>query len=487
MRPRLRFAPSPTGYLHVGGARTALFNWLYTRRHGGVFILRIEDTDVERSSADMVTGILESMRWLGLDWDEGPEVGGPHAPYFQTARLDQYRAAAQALVTSGHAYYCYCRPEELRARREAAEAAGLPGCTTARAARLTPDEIAAREAQGLPRAIRFRVPDTGATTFTDLVHGPITVDHANIEDFVVLRSDGYPTYHLSVVVDDVQMAVTHVVRGDDHISNTPKQVLIYQAMGAALPAFAHVPLILGPDKKRLSKRHGATSVGEYEKQGYLPEAMVNFLALLGWSPGGDREVLSRDELVAAFTLEGISGGNAVFNPEKLDWFNQQHIMRLPSEEILRRLQPALAGAGLWRDAFAGADRVWIGRVIDLLKPRAKKLNDLVGLLRPFVADRVDRDPAAVAKYLSSADLAPHLAAWRDAVRDVTPFDPSAIEASLRSLAEARGIKPAALIHATRVAVVGQSVSPGLFEVVELMGRDRTVARLDEALRLVERA
>ena len=480
MTPRLRFAPSPTGYLHVGGARTALFNWLYVRRHGGVFVLRIEDTDIERSSADMVTGILDSLRWLGLTWDEGPEVGGPYGPYFQTARFDRHRAAANALIASGHAYYCYCRPEELKAKREAAEAAGQPGMYDRTCRGLSKDEIARREAAGQPRAVRFLVPD-GATTFVDLVHGPITIEHANVEDFVILRSDGHPTYHLSVVVDDVEMKITHVVRGDDHISNTPKQVMLYQAMGAPLPAFAHVPLILGPDKKRLSKRHGATSVGEYETQGYLPEAMVNFLALLGWSPGGDREVFTRDELVAAFTLEGISGGDAVFGPDKLDWFNQQHLMRLPASEILRRLQPALEAADLWRASLAGPDRAWIERVIDLLKPRARKLNDLVEMLRPFLLDAVQRDAAAVSKYLDVPDLAPHLAAWRDRVRDVTPFDAATLESALRTLAEARAIKPAALIHATRVAVTGQSVSPGIFEVLELMGRDRVVSRLADAL------
>ena len=477
MAVRLRFAPSPTGYLHVGGARTALFNWLYTRRHGGVFILRIEDTDVERSSADMVTGILDSMKWLGLTWDEGPEIGGPHAPYFQSERLDLYRSAANALVAAHDAYFCYCRPEELKARREMAEVRGLPGMYDRTCRWLTREEIAQREAAGQPRAIRFRVPDEGATTFDDLVHGPITVDHANIEDFVVLRSDGYPTYHLSVVVDDVDMAITHVVRGDDHISNTPKQVLLYRAMGAPLPAFAHVPLILGPDKKRLSKRHGATSVGDYEEEGYLPEAMVNFLALLGWSPGTDREIFTRDELIAAFTLEGISGGNAVFGPDKLDWFNQQHLLRLSAAEIVRRVQPALQAAGLWRKAFASTDRVWIERVVDLLKPRARKLTDFVELLRPYVADPVERDPEAVSKYLTAPDLPAHLAAWSDVLRQVTPFDAATLEEALRALAGARGIKPAMLIHATRVAVIGQAVSPGLFDVLELVGRDRVVARL----------
>jgi glutamyl-tRNA synthetase len=481
--PRLRFAPSPTGYLHVGGARTALFNWLYARRHGGVFVLRIEDTDAERSSADMVTGILDSLRWLGLDWDEGPGVGGPHAPYVQSERLDRYRRTAAALVASGHAYYCFCRPEELKARREAATAAGSAWMYDRACRALPPADVARREAAGEPRAVRFLVPE-GHTTFGDLVHGPIAFDHANIEDFVILRSDGHPTYHLSVVVDDVDMAITHVVRGDDHISNTPKQVLLYGAMGASLPAFAHVPLILGPDKKRLSKRHGATSVGEYEKQGYLPEAMVNFLALLGWSPGTNQEVFTRDELVAAFTLEGISGGNAVFNPEKLDWFNQQHLLRMPVGELLSRLRDELAAVGVDVAAFGAGERGRLERAVALVRPRARTLDDVVAQIRPFLDAPVERDPRAVQKYLSDPALEPHLAAWRDALRTVQPFDAPTLEAVLRALAAARGVKAAALIHATRVAVTGQAVSPGVFEVLELVGRDQAVARLTEVLPLL---
>ncbi len=481
MAPRLRFAPSPTGYLHVGGARTALFNWLYVRRHGGAFVLRIEDTDVERSSTDMVTGILDSMRWLGLDWDEGPEVGGPYAPYFQSERLDRYRSAANQLVASGHAYYCYCRPEDLKARRDAAQAEGSAWMYDRVCHKLSPDDIATREAAGEPRAIRFLVP-AGQTVFDDLVHGQIAFDRANIEDFVVLRSDGHPTYHLSVVVDDVGMKITDVVRGDDHISNTPKQVLLYEAMGAAVPRFAHVPLILGPDKKRLSKRHGATAVGEYEKQGYLPEAMVNFLALLGWSPGDDQEVFSRDELVARFSLEGISGGNAVFNPEKLDWFNQQHIMRLNAADILTRLRPDLEAAGLWAAASEPDQQARVERAIDLVKPRARKLVDVVPQLRPFLDEQIDRDPGAIAKHLSAPDLSGHLGAWRERLESVAPFDAATLETALRAVAEARGIKPGVLIHATRVAVTGQAVSPGIFEVLEVIGRDRVLARLEDVAR-----
>jgi len=378
--PRLRFAPSPTGYLHVGGARTALFNWLYARRHGGAFILRIEDTDVERSQPEMVTGILDGLRWLGIDWDEGPEVGGPHAPYFQSQRLDRYRAAAKRLVESGQAF----------------------------------------DDQG---AIRFKVPP-GKTTFTDSVHGPIEFDNEHIESFVVLRSDTHPTYHLSVVVDDIDMAVTHVVRGDDHISNTPKQVLLYHAFGRTPPAFAHVPLIMGPDKQRLSKRHGATSVMEYEKQGYIPEAMVNFLALLGWGTGSNDELFTKDELIQRFNLEGISGGNAVFNTEKLDWFNHQHLLRLSDPELIERLLPRLEAAG-----FLTNDIGWLAKVLAELRPRCKKLTEFIDQITPFFVEPATYDPDAVTKHLSTSGTRDHLAALRDAF-DSTEWTEHALEKAL---------------------------------------------------------
>ena len=431
--PRLRFAPSPTGYLHVGGARTALFNWLYVRRHGGVFVLRIEDTDAERSSEAMVEGILDGLRWLGLDWDEGPGVGGPHAPYFQSQRLERYRAAAERLLQDGHAV-----------RDEG--------------------------------AIRFSVPE-GKTSFVDLVHGPIDFDNEHIEPFVILRSDGHPTYHLSVVVDDVDMQITHVVRGDDHISNTPKQVLLYQALGAPTPQFAHVPLIMGPDKKRLSKRHGATSVMEYERQGYIPEGMVNFLALLGWSPGSsDEELFTTRELIDRFTLEGISGGNAVFNTEKLDWFNHQHLLRLSDRELVDRLEPLLRDEDLWRPSLNTTTFEWFQDVLALFKPRAKKLTEYVDGLRPFLDGDIAYEPEAVAKHLSSPGLADHLRVLRAAYQ-TAPFDAAALEAALRKVAEERGVKAGTLIHATRIAMTGRMVSPGLFEMLSLLGRDRVLTRL----------
>ena len=490
---RVRFAPSPTGYLHVGGARTALFNWLFARRLGGVFVLRIEDTDVERSTEDMVDAVLDGMRWLGLDWDEGPDVGGPNAPYFQSERIDRHRAMADRLVAEGHAYYCYCTPDELKARRDGAgpSSDGTSGSGDAwkydrACCALTSDEIAARERAAMPRATRFRVP-AGTVRFDDLVHGPIEFDGANIEDFVILRSDGHPTYQLSVVSDDVEMAITHVVRGDDHISNTPKQILLYQAVGAGVPLFAHVPLILGPDKKRLSKRHGATSVMEYANQGYLPEAMMNFLALLGWSPAKDRrdqEMFSRDELIGAFALEGISGGNAVFNPEKLDWFNQQYIMRLPTDALALRLKPSFERAGLWDDEYLGDRRAWFFAILDLLKPRAKRLGDFVEQGRLFFSNTIEYEPAAVEKHLRTPGMDVQLAALNAAFQSLETFDPASTEAALRAAADARGVKAGSLIHAVRVAVTGKAVSPGLFEVLALVGRERVQARLAGAARLL---
>jgi len=422
--PRLRFAPSPTGFLHVGGARTALFNWLYARRHGGVFVLRIEDTDVERSQAEMVTGILDGLRWLGIDWDEGPEIGGPHAPYYQSQRLERYRAAAKQLLDRGQAF----------------------------------------EDEG---AIRFKVPP-GKTTFVDSVHGPIEFDNEHIESFVILRSDTHPTYHLSVVCDDIDMEITHVVRGDDHISNTPKQVLLYHAFGKTPPTFAHVPLIMGADKQRLSKRHGATSVMEYEKLGYLPEAMFNFLALLGWGTGSNDELLTKDELIQRFNLEGISGGNAVFNTDKLDWFNHQYLLKLSDAELIARLK--LQG-----------DPAWLVKVLALLRPRCKKVTDFADHITPFFVDPTSYDADGVKKHLSAEGMPGHVQALRDAYASVSPFDEVTLEQTLRALAEARGLKAAALIHGTRLAMTGRMVSPGLFEMLVLLGRARVVARLDSLI------
>ena len=481
MAPRVRFAPSPTGYLHVGGARTALFNWLYARRHGGTFVLRIEDTDPERSSTEMVTGILDGLRWLGLNWDEGPEVGGAHAPYYQSQRFDRHRDAAARLLATGSAYYCYCSPERLQHERALAEARGEAWMYDRACLQLTPEERAARDATQAPRAIRFRV-RPGLTAFDDAVHGRIEFDGANIEDFVIVRSDGHPIYHLSVVVDDIDMQITDVIRGDDHISNTPKHVLLFEALGAPVPRFAHVPLILGADKKRLSKRHGATSVLEYARAGYLPAAMVNFLALLGWSPGGDREIMSLEELTAAFSVDGISGGNAVFDTAKLDWMNGQYIGALSPEALRAVVIPALSDAGLW-PARPMRDERWLDRLLELLRPRSKRLSDFVEQARPFLLEAPEFDDDAVAKHLSGVAPAGYLDDAAQALGALATFDEATVEAAVRSLAEHLGIKAGALMHPIRVALVGRTTSPGLFESLVLIGQSAAVTRLTQGAAL----
>ena len=422
---RVRFAPSPTGYLHVGGARTALFDWLFARKHNGTFVLRIEDTDVERSSEDMTRGILEAMTWLGLHWDEGP--------YYQSKRLDIYRATADHLVQIGAAY----------------------------------------EDEG---AIRFRVPE-GRVTFQDAVYGEISVESDTIENFVLLRSDKHPTYHLSVVVDDIDMRISHVIRGADHISNTPKQILLYRALNASLPIFAHLPLILGPDKTRLSKRHGATSVMAYQEQGIVPDALRNFLALLGWAPGNDQEMFDDAELIQAFSLPGISKANAVFNPEKLAWFNAQYIAKLPYEKLLGYIKPEYAKAGLWQNSFEKEQSAWFQSLVDLYRPRAKVLQDFPNQSRILLTPNVEFDPAAVDKFLKDEQVRGYLRTIADRLEALPEFTHQTAEAAVRGLADELKVKPGVLMNASRVALTGQSVAPGLFDVMTLLGREKTVTRL----------
>ncbi len=466
--PRVRFAPSPTGYLHVGGARTALFNWLFARHFGGTLILRIEDTDFERSSEAMVQGILDGMRWLGMDWDEGP--------FFQSQRLQLYKATAEKLLASGHAYYAFDTKEELEARRAQATAAGRPPMYDRRDRSLSPAEAQARVAAGEPAAVRFAVPQGGATSFEDAVFGTVSFNNAELEDFVLLRSDGIPTYHLSVVADDVDMRLTHIIRGADHLSNTPKQVLQYQALGVPVPVFAHVPLILGPDKTRLSKRHGATSVLSYKEMGIVPEAFRNFLALLGWTPGAahkDRELFPSDELIRLFTLEGITKSNSVFDNDKLAWFNTEYIRASPATQLLPLIEAEWAAAGLLPER----DRDELLATIDLLKTRARSLKDFAGVFRAYFADVYEFDPAAVTKFLKDPATAVLLAELGGRLNTEPEFTEASMEAALRAFAEERGVKAGILINGARVALTGQGVAPSLFAVMAAMGRERVVARL----------
>jgi len=481
--PRVRFAPSPTGFLHVGGARTALFNWLFARRSGGAFILRIEDTDQERSTEASVRTILEGLNWLGLTWDEGP--------FFQSRDVEAHRALALRFLEEKKAYRCFCTPAELEARRAAA-GKDVAWKYDRLCLRLSPEEALRRQQAGDPYVIRFLVPE-GSVAWDDVVHGETSFESAVLEDIVLLRSNGSPTYNLSCVSDDVAMRVTHVIRGDDHISNTPKQILLYRAAGATPPRFAHLPLILGPDKKRLSKRHGAVSVTEYRDKGYLPESMFNFLALLGWSPGDGREKLTREEMIAAFRLEDILKKGAVFDEQKLEWLNSQYINDLPAGTIVTLLRPELEASGLLRADLeeGGARRGWFLKVIETLKARSKRLSDFVRDVRPFLSDDFEYRDDAVAKYLAGpgapgpAKVGERMRALRAALEGIDPFTEEAAEKGLRAVAEARGDKASDYIHPLRVALVGTTVSPGIFAILVLVGKDRALRRIDRLIEFLE--
>ena len=470
--PRLRFAPSPTGYLHVGGARTALFNWLYARRFGGVLLLRIEDTDRARSTEESTRAIFEGMGWLGLDWQE--EV------VFQGANLPRHRDDAHRLLTAGAAYRCFCTSAELDERRAAAEAAGMAFRYDRRCDRLDAGEVAARVARGDPFTIRFRVPE-GETAWDDMVHGRITFPNKDIDDFIVLRSDETPIYNFAVVSDDIAMAITLVMRGDDHISNTPKQILLYEALGAPLPQFAHLPMIHGTDGKKLSKRHGATAVGDYQHLGILPSAMRNFLALLGWSPGDDREVMELEEMIAAFSPEGLLKKAAVFDVRKLEWMNGQHMARLPLEELEAYVRPFVVAAGLASEGELADRRDWWLRLLDLLRVRARTVNELVAQCAPYFRDAVAYDAEAVAKHWKDAGAtASILQAARERL-EATAWEPQAMEEGLRALAEERGVGTGKLFQPLRVALTGVAATPGIFDVLVAIGRERALARLDASV------
>jgi glutamyl-tRNA synthetase len=472
---RLRFAPSPTGYLHVGVARTALFNWLYARKYGGQFLLRIEDTDRVRSTEESTRAIFEGLRWLGLDWDE--EV------VYQGANLARHQRDAQRLLESGHAYRDFTPAEELERRRAEVGTRGPTSRTERAMADLPADEIRRRLDAREPYAIRFRVPD-GSTAWDDLVHGTIAFPNQDIDDFVILRSDGTPVYNMAVVSDDIAMGITLVMRGDDHISNTPKQIMLYRALGAELPTFAHLPMIHGMDGKKLSKRHGATAVADYQHQGILPSAMSNFLALLGWSPGGDREVMTRGEMIALFSAEGLLRKASIFDFKKLEWMNGQHLARIPLDELSGIVAPLVEHAGLAIARDLEARRDWWFRLLDLLRIRARTTHDIVQQAEPYLREAVDYDPDAVSRQWkdrpATADL---LRAVRDRAA-ATEWSAVSLEPALRALADERGVGSGKLLQPLRVALTGRAVSPGIFDVLELLGRDRSLARIDRAIEIL---
>ncbi|MDA8104041.1 MAG: glutamate--tRNA ligase [Nitrospiraceae bacterium] len=461
---RVRFAPSPTGFLHIGGARTALFNWLYARHHGGTFILRIEDTDRSRSTDEYIDAIIEGMKWLGLDWDEGP--------FRQTDRFDVYRDYVKKLVGEGKAYYCYCSPEELEARRQEALSQGKTPKYDGRCRNLR------EPVPGRTPAVRFRMPQEGYTVVDDMIKGKVEFENVQLDDLIILRSDGTPTYNLTVVVDDVDMKITHVIRGDDHLNNTPKQMQLYQAFGYPLPRFAHLPMILGADKTRLSKRHGATSVMAYHDMGYLPGALINYLVRLGWSYG-DQEVFTREELVRYFSFENVGKAAAVFNPEKLLWLNQQYIIASAPERLAELVVPFLLRENVISEGQP-VDMGWLARAVKTLQERAKTLADLAKSLRYYLVGDVQYDAKAKDKFLNEKSL-PLLKDLNAELEALSGFSHQELERVFRAIVEKHGVKLGALAQPVRVAVTGGTESPGIFEVLEVLGKEETMRRIGKAI------
>ncbi len=476
---RVRFAPSPTGSLHIGGARSALFNWLYAGHHGGTFLLRSEDTDLARSTRAAEATVLADLRWPGLDGKEGPDVGGPFGPYRQSERLALYKADAERLLAAGQAFYCYCTDEELETIRKAQQKAGQPPHYAGTCRDLSEDDRAERRARGKPEAIRFRVPNR-AISFHDHVRKDVTFPADQVGDFVVLRANGLPTYNFACVVDDHGMGITHVLRGEEHLSNTPRQLMLYDALGYAPPEFAHLSLILNPDRSKMSKRSGeeATSVAEFRQKGYIPEALINFLVLLGWSWDGEQEIFSVPELIAKFSLERVGATAAVFDRVKLEWMNGQYLKAMPLEERTRRVRAYLDDLGRTPDASVVGDvDAFLAHATEAVGDRLKTLDDVEGYAGFAFRDPVEMHDDALADLAKREGADERLIALADTVDGVASFELEPLEAAVRGLAESLGVKAGDLFAPARVALTGRKVAPGIFEVMRLLGRDRTVARL----------
>lgn len=477
MTVRVRFAPSPTGYLHVGGGRTALYNWLFARHHGGAFVLRSDDTDTERNTDEFRADILDSLRWLGLDWDEGIEVGGPHGTYRQSDRFDRYRQVAEDLVARGAAYHDGATAEDLEAIRVAAVASGSSPVYDGRH-RLEPGEARRRAAAGAPPPIRFAVPRPGETRFTDIVRGEVVFAHDNVDDFVILRRDGSPTYHLASTVDDVDYGITHVIRGEDILPSTPKHILITEAMGGGLPRYAHLSLLNGPDGKKLSKRHGDTAIRAYRDAGFLPEAVRNFLAILGWAPGDDEEIVPLATMVERFDLGSVSRNPAVFDVAKLEWMNGVYLRDLPPEQFGSAAVP-LVEQDLGR-ALDGDERITLATIAPLVQERAKRLTDVAPQVRFLFTAEIAYDPESWEKVMTRDEAGLALEAGGEALAALPVWTVTEIESALRGMLETTGLSAGKGFQPLRVAVTGSSVSPPLFESLAALGKDRTLARIASA-------
>jgi glutamyl-tRNA synthetase len=484
---RVRFAPSPTGYLHVGGARSALFDWLFARQHNGVFILRMEDTDRTRFVPDAVEDIMEGLRWLGMEWDEGPEVGGDYGPYFQSQRLDIYQKYAQQLLDSGHAYRCYCSPERLDHIRDEQRRRGEPDVGYDRHCRyLTAKDRAEYEAQGIVPVVRLKVPLEGQTSFHDVLHGDITVDNARLDDLVLLKSDGFPTYHLANVVDDHLMQITHIMRADEWLPSVPKHILMYQAFGWEPSVFVHLPIILAPEGRgKLSKRHGAVSVLEFRRQGYLPEAMVNFLARVGWAYDDKTELFTRQELIEKFSLEGVNKSPAAFSYDKLEWMNGVYIRELSQDALYERLIPFLA-SGLGMEERELRERNETREIVPLIQERLKKLTDAVEFVDFFFVDQISYEPSLlVGKKMTAAESLAALRKARETLAALSDFEEETLEGALRPLAGELGLKAGQLFGIIRVAATGKKVAPPLFGTLSILGRERVLKRVDKAAEMLK--
>ncbi|MBF0538586.1 MAG: glutamate--tRNA ligase [Nitrospirae bacterium] len=463
---RVRFAPSPTGYLHIGGARTALFNYLFARRYNGKFILRIEDTDRGRSTDEYIEAILDGLRWLGLSWDDGP--------YRQTERSELYNQHVRQLLDAGMAYYCYCSSEELEEKRKLALSTGRPPRYDGTCRNI-------KHPEGFIKpTVRFKMPLRGETLVNDLIKGRVVFDNSTLDDFIIMRSDDTPTYNFVVVVDDLEMGITHIIRGDDHLNNTPKQIHIYEAFGKRPPLFAHLPMILGADKGRLSKRHGATSVQSYRDMGYLPQALLNYLVRLGWS-SGDQEVFSIRELTEKFSLDNVGKSSAVFNPEKLLWLNAEYIKSASPDELIPLVEPFVSAQGVDCSAL---DPVWFSAAIKTLQERCRTLSELANSLRYYIAQDVEIDEKAAKKFINEASRV-YLLAVRDALEQLQDFRAAEIERMFVEMMSRFEVQLGKIAQPVRVAITGNTVSPGIFEVIELVGKERSVKRLDKAIALIE--
>ena len=478
---RVRFAPSPTGRPHVGNIRTATFNWLLARHSGGSFVLRIEDTDVARKVEGALESILDGLKWLGLDWDEGPDIGGDYGPYFQSQRLPLYREAANRLIAQGDAYYCYCSSERLEAMRAEQVKGKQPPGYDRHCRDLTPEERAQKDAAGIVPVVRFKIPLEGQTRFTDLIWGDVEFENKTIDDFVLLKSDGYPTYHMANVVDDNAMKITHVIRAEEWISSTPRHILLYQALGLKPPNFVHHPMILGPDRAKLSKRHGAVSILEYREQGYLPETMFNFLSLIGWSLDDKTEIMSRKELVDNFSLDRIGKTGAIFNRDKLDWMNGLYIRNLSVDDFTGRVLPFLE-SGLPPEIKRPLDADYVKKIMPLIQERAKTLVEVAGLVDFFFTDGLDYEPELLIVKKMTLELAVRaLEASELRLEALKAFDHDSLEAALRPLAEELGLKAGQLFGTLRVAVTGRTVAPPLFETMSVLGKEKSLERIKSAL------